>query len=114
MPIYEYQCADCQKRCSVLVLSVSTSTSVTCPHCRSSRLERLLSRFASPKSDEAKIESLADDSALAGLDEGDPASMAHIMRKMGNEMGDDMADEMTEAFETSDETPDAMEGNDSL
>jgi putative FmdB family regulatory protein len=114
MPIYEYRCADCHKRSSVLVLSVSTSTSVSCPHCRSSRLERLLSRFASPKSDEAKIESLAEDSAFAGLDEGDPASMDRIMRKMGNEMGDDAADEMTEAFENSGETPEALEGNDSL
>ncbi|HEU4502998.1 MAG TPA: FmdB family zinc ribbon protein, partial [Nitrospira sp.] len=57
MPIYEYRCAECQKRSSFLVLNRSTETSLCCSHCQSPRLERLLSRFASPKSDEARMES---------------------------------------------------------
>ena len=73
-----------------------------------------MSRFASPKSDEAKFESLADDGALAGLDEGNPASMARFMRKMGDEMGEDLGDEMAEALENSQEGLDTVEGNDSL
>jgi hypothetical protein len=77
-------------------------------------LERLLSRFASPKSDEARLESLTDDSALAGLDEGDPASMEQFMRKMGDEMGEDVGEEMGEAFDNSHEGSETLDGNDSL
>jgi putative FmdB family regulatory protein len=94
VPIYEYRCVDCSKRSSILLLSLSFPTPPTCPHCQSGRLERLLSRFASPKSDEARMESFAD-GALAGLDEEDPASVERLMKRMGNEMGDaDMAQGM--------------------
>ena len=94
MPIYEYRCAECHKRSSFLVLSRSTESSLRCSHCQSLRLERLLSRFASPKSEEARMESLADDSALAGLDENDPGSMERLMKRMGNEMGAEAGDDL--------------------
>ena len=52
-----------------------------------------MSRFAMPKSEEARMESLADPSALSGLDESDPKSVARWMRKMGKEMGEDVGGE---------------------
>jgi hypothetical protein len=51
------------------------------------------SRFASPKSEESRLESLADPSNLSGLDENDPGSVARWMKKMGKEMGEDFAGE---------------------
>ena len=92
MPIYEYRCLDCGKRSSILQLSFSPSPPPRCAHCQSPTLERLLSRFASPKSDEARMASLADDDALGGLDEQDPASMERLMKRMGDEMGEDFSD----------------------
>ena len=64
-----------------------------------------MSRFASPKSEEARLESLADPNALAGLDENDPKSMARLMKKMGDEMGEDIGDDMAEALESPDAGP---------
>ena len=113
MPIYEYRCAECHKRSSFLVLSRSTETSLRCSHCQSLRLERLLSRFASPKSEEARMESFADDSALAGLDENDPGSMERLMKRMGNEMGAEAGDDL-EAMDSSDEGVGDPDGLDSL
>ncbi|MES4786667.1 MAG: FmdB family transcriptional regulator, partial [Nitrospiraceae bacterium] len=52
MPIYEYRCADCGKRSSLLILSVSNPATPTCKYCRSNKLDRLMSRFAAPKSEE--------------------------------------------------------------
>jgi hypothetical protein len=52
-----------------------------------------MSRFAMPKSEEARMESLADPSALSGIDESDPKSVARWMRKMGKEMGEDVGGE---------------------
>ena len=113
MPIYEYRCAECHKRSSFLVLSRSTESSLRCSHCQSLRLERLLSRFASPKSEEARMESLADDSALASLDENDPGSMERLMKRMGNEMGAEAGDDL-EAMDNADEGVGDRDGLDSL
>jgi hypothetical protein len=62
-------------------------------------MERLMSRFASPKSEEARLEALTDPSHLGALDENDPQSMARLMKKMGQEMGEDLGDEMESAME---------------
>lgn len=56
-------------------------------------MERLFSRFASPKSEESRLESLADPSTLSGLDEKDPSSVARWMKKMGKELGEDFGGE---------------------
>jgi putative FmdB family regulatory protein len=103
MPLYEYRCLDCKKRSTVLVLSLANQAPATCSHCTSARVERILSRFASPKSQEARLESLTDSSNLAGLDENDPQSMARFMKTMGEEMGEGIGDDLSEATE-SDET----------
>ncbi len=52
-------------------------------------MDRLVSRVAIGRSEESRMDSLADPSALAGLDENDPKSMARWMKKMGREMGED-------------------------
>jgi len=114
MPLYEYRCLDCHKRFTVLVLSLSNQKPATCTHCRSLKIERLLSRFASPKSEEARLESLADPSALGGLDENDPESMSRFMKQMGDELGEDLGDDMGEAMEQPDAGPSDVDSSDSV
>lgn len=99
MPIYEYRCLACGKRSSLLILSQSAANKPTCKHCGSIQLERVMSRFAAPKSEEARLESLADPSHFGDVDESDPQSMARFMKKMGKEMGEDFGDEFDEAME---------------
>jgi putative FmdB family regulatory protein len=104
MPIYEYRCRKCSRRYSVLTLRISETPSPQCDRCGSRAADRLLSRFAMPKSEEARMEALGDPSSLAGIDENDPKSVARWMRKMGKEMGEDIAgedlDEMMEEVES--------------
>jgi putative FmdB family regulatory protein len=93
MPIYEYRCRKCGKRFSVLTLRISETPSPKCDKCGSRAADRLMSRFAMPKSEDARMESLADPSKLGGLDENDPKSVSRWMRKMGKEMGDEFGGE---------------------
>jgi putative FmdB family regulatory protein len=90
MPIYEYRCRDCRRRVQVITLRVSERVEPTCDRCGSRDLDRLLSRFAMPRSEERRLESLADPSRLSGLDENDPGSVARWMRRMGQEAGEDL------------------------
>jgi putative FmdB family regulatory protein len=93
MPIYEYRCNKCKKKVSVLTLRVSEAVNPECDRCGSKNLSRLMSRFATVKSEEARLDALADPSNLSGLDENDPKSMARWMRKMGKELGEDLSGE---------------------
>ena len=92
MPIFEYLCRSCRRKTAALVLSRARATDVRCKHCGGADLEKLWSRFASPKSEDARLDALSDPSALTGLDENDPRSVAKFMKKMGQEMGEDVGD----------------------
>ena len=113
MPIYEYLCSDCRRRSSMLVLSVKSAASINCPHCGSSQVERVMSRFATPQSEESRLESLTDPAILGGLDEQDPKSMARFMKQLGNEMGEDVGD-VEGMMEVSPDEAGGMDGNDIL
>ena len=91
MPIYEYFCQSCRRKMSFLVMSPATFQP-ECKFCKNPDMERLFSRFSHPKSEEARIESLADPSSFSGLDENDPGSVARWVKKMGRELGDDFSD----------------------
>ena len=93
MPIYEYYCRHCKRRVEILTLRAQDRKDPSCPLCRGKDLRRLLSRFVSMKSEDARLESLADPSKLSGLDENDPASMARWLKRMGREFGEDVSTE---------------------
>ena len=92
MPIYEYFCRKCRRKMSFLVMSPATFQP-ECKFCKGTELDQLFSRFSSPKSEESRLESLADPSSLSGLDENDPGSVARWMKKMGRELGEDFGGE---------------------
>lgn len=99
MPIYEYRCRDCRKRSSVLLLSYKEKAEPICPYCGSRQLARIMSRFATVKSEDARLESLADDPSLGDVDENDPRSMARFVKKMGKEFGDELGDDFEGAVD---------------
>jgi len=114
MPIYEYRCRKCQKRFSVLTLRVSERAVAACPQCGSRAADRLMSRFAMPKSEAARLDSLADPGSLGDLDADDPKSVSRWMRKMGREMGDELGgedlDEMIDDVESGGDDGDDSDG----
>ena len=114
MPIYEYLCRNCRKRCSLLSLSLTNPAPPLCTHCGSGQVERLLSRFASPKSEEARLESLADPSNLGGLDENDPQSVARFMKHMGDEMGEEVGEDVEAMMESGNGEMEAQSTSDRL
>jgi putative FmdB family regulatory protein len=99
MPLYEFECRACHRKTTALVMVRDRIGEVRCRACGGADLERLWSRFSSPKSEDARLESLADPSAMAGLDENDPASVARFMKQMGKEMGEDFDGDIEQAMD---------------
>jgi putative FmdB family regulatory protein len=96
MPIYEYRCGTCKRKVTVLTLRASETVDPRCDHCGGQNLTRLMSRFATVRSEDSRLDDLGDPSSLGGLDENDPKSVARWMRKMGKELGEDAGDDFDE------------------
>jgi putative FmdB family regulatory protein len=90
MPIYEYRCEDCGKISEFLFIKTDESFIPQCKRCKSKKMSRVLSKVRVIRSEESRVEGLADPSKWGDLDERDPKSMAKWMKKMGKEMGEDM------------------------
>jgi putative FmdB family regulatory protein len=111
MPIYEYRCNQCRQRTSVFVRSFSSSVEAVCASCGSEDLFRLISSFSIVRSEESRLDDLADPSNFGGIDENDPQSMARWARRFGSEMGEDLGpefDEMVDRMEAG-EMPDDLD-----
>lgn len=100
MPIYEYSCQDCRKRFSLLEGVGTIKADKSCPVCKGKNLQKLISMFSVAKSEEARLEALADPSKLSGIDENDPKSVMKWAKKMGKELGEDMGDDFDQMLES--------------
>jgi len=98
MPIYEYRCEECGTHSTYLVLKPQGFAPV-CKKCGNQRLTRLICRVAFLRSDEERMERLADPSRLGDIDEQDPRSLARWMKRMGKELGKDMGGDLDQMAE---------------
>ena len=100
MPTYDFICNDCNQRFDVfLTYDEYGKKPVTCAHCQSKNVRRRMTRVRIAKSEDTRMESMADDfSGFEGLEE-DPKAMGHMMRKMGKEMGEEMPPEFDEVVD---------------
>lgn len=97
MPVYDYKCRQCKKRTSLRLSYAEYDTAhPTCRHCGSEDLQRLISRVRIMKSEDSRLDDLADPANFSDLDENDPRSIGRYMRKMSSELGEDLGPEFDE------------------
>ena len=94
MPIYEYRCRKCGAKSTFLTLSAKAALEPACRKCGSPEVVKLVSRVSVARSEESRLESLADPSNLTGVDENDPKSLARWMKRMGKEMGEEAGEDL--------------------
>ncbi len=100
MPTYDYICNDCNQRFDVfLTFAEYGKKTVKCTLCGSKNVRRRMTKVRIAKSEEGRMESMADDfSGFEGL-EDDPKAMGRMMRKMGKEMGEELPPEFNEVVD---------------
>lgn len=104
LPVYEFRCRDCGRRCALLVGMVAEPDDERCPHCGSAALVRLVSRFRRGRTEDDRMDELAERLESAGDPEGTAATRA-LVREVGKAMDEDFSDEMEEMFEADMESP---------
>jgi putative FmdB family regulatory protein len=111
MPTYDFVCRNCDQRFDVFMsFSEYGKHKVKCTNCGSTNVRRRMTRVRVARSEESRMENLADDSALEGL-ENDPRALGQMMKKMGREVGEDLPpefDDMAERLEAG-QSPEEIE-----
>jgi len=96
VPTYDYLCLKCNKRFEqYFSYDEYGRKAAICPHCQSKEVQRKIGRIRMARSEESRLDSLADPAALDKIDE-DPVSLGRMMRKMSSEMGEEMGPEFNE------------------
>ena len=100
MPTYDYICNNCDQRFDVfMTFSEYGKKAITCAHCNSKNIRRRMTKVRIAKSEESRMDSMANDfSGIEGL-EDDPKAMGRMMRKMGREMGEELPPEFDEVVD---------------
>lgn len=99
MPNYSYRCLDCHKRFEIFMTYAEYgSKQIACPHCASQNIQRRIGRIRIAKSEESRLDDLADPGMLDGL-EDDPRALGQMMRKMKDELGEDVGPEFDEVVD---------------
>lgn len=97
MPTYDFICNTCNQRFDVFMTFAEYGNKpVICLHCNSIDVRRRMTRVRIAKSDDSRMDSMADDfSGFEGM-ENDPQAMGRMMRKMGKEAGEALPPEFDE------------------
>jgi putative FmdB family regulatory protein len=100
MPTYDFICNSCNQRFDVfLTFSEYSKKAVTCAHCGSKEVRRRMTKVRIAKSEESRMDNMADDfSGFEGLEE-DPKAMGQMMRKMGKQMGEELPPQFDEVVD---------------
>lgn len=100
MPTYDFICNNCHQRFDIfLSYSEYGNKTVYCVHCNSVDVRRRMTKVRIAKTEEGRLESLAENfSGFGGL-EDDPASFGKMMKKMGKEMGEELPAEFDEVVD---------------
>lgn len=100
MPTYDFICNNCNQRFDAfLTFAEYGKKKAKCAHCGSKNVRRRMTKVRIAKSEEGRMDAMADDfSGFEGL-EDDPKAMGRMMRKMGKEMGEELPAEFDEVVD---------------
>ena len=99
MPDYPFICLDCKTSFIVFLrYEEYENAEVVCSSCRSKNVIRQLGRVRFARSEDSRLDALADPSQLTGI-EDDPRAMAKLMKQMSSELGEDPGPEFNEVVD---------------
>ena len=99
MPYYDFRCNNCHKRFEVfLTYAEFDQKIVSCPHCNSENLTRLIRRVRISRGNSISLENLDDDQMLEDLEQ-DPRKLGRMMRELSYETGEELGPEFDDVVE---------------
>ena len=109
MPIYQYNCAGCERRVDVFFRSASNVDRPQCPRCDGRELTRVMSQFARTRSARDRVDAVDFDREMGRLGSGDEADFARWTRRLGKQYDDELGSNFGELADRADAGEDPVE-----
>lgn len=99
MPIYEYECKDCGRAFSLLVLKSAEAANVQCNACGSPNISKLMSKFAFHQTEASRIDALETGRPRDDSFYRDNRNIGLWAKKRAREMGVDLGQSFEETVD---------------
>ena len=99
MPIYEYECKECGFISGHLVMKPSDRRKLACRSCEGKKLRKVMSRFASHKTEAQRLEEFDSKKSRDDSFYKDDRNIGLWAQKRAKEMGLDLGDSFKETLE---------------
>jgi putative FmdB family regulatory protein len=109
MPIYQYDCAACDRRVELFFRSVKAAADPACPECSSSDLKRVISRVARVRSSAQRLADIDINQELGRLDGKSEGDFSRWARRMGEQYDDELGSDFGELADRADAGDDPVE-----
>ena len=109
MPIYQYDCADCERRVEVFFRSVSSAGSPACPECDGTQLTRVMSQFARSRSAYDRANSINLQQEMSRLHSDDSGDFSRWARRVGEDYDVELGSNFRELADRADAGDDPVE-----
>jgi putative FmdB family regulatory protein len=84
MPIYQYDCGNCERAVEIFFRSAAKAVGPRCPECGSAKLQRRISRVARVRRAGERLDSIDINQELGHLESKDERGFAKWARQMGD------------------------------
>ena len=109
MPIYQYDCANCEQSVEIFFRSASAASEPSCPECGGAQLTRLMSAFARVRSDAQRLADVDFSGHEAALERGDERGFARWAREASSEYDEVLGSNYRELAEKAEAGEDPVE-----
>ncbi len=102
MPIYQYDCGDCDRTVEIFFRSAAKAADPRCPECGGARLQRRISRVARVRRAGERLDSIDINQELGHLESKDERGFAKWARQMGDKFDGELGSNFKELAQKAD------------
>lgn len=102
MPIYQYDCSDCERAVEILFRSAAKAANPRCPECGSARLRRRISKVARVRQSGERLDGINVAEELGHLESKDERGFSRWAKQMGEKFDSELGSNFRELAQKAD------------
>lgn len=112
MPIYQYDCGDCERAVEIFFRSAARAADPRCPECGSARLQRRISKVARVRSNGQRLDDINIAEELGHLESKDERGFSRWAKQMGDKFDGELGSNFRELAQKADSGLNPVERSD--